>query len=49
MLNRGTLFLKKLNESRGKIVKLALQFITNGAVSYKTSVLNTITVLVFDF
>lgn len=33
MLNRGHLFLQKLDEARGKIIKLASQFITNGAVS----------------
>lgn len=33
MLRRGLLFLKTLDEARGKIVKLASQFITNGAVS----------------
>lgn len=33
MLNRGKLFLKKLNEERGKIVKLAVHFITHKAVS----------------
>lgn len=33
MLERGHLFLKNLNDSRGKIVKLASQFIVNGAVS----------------
>lgn len=33
MLNRGLLFLKKLNEARAKIVKLAGQFIVDGSVS----------------
>lgn len=32
MLNRGLLFLKKLNEARGKIVKLAMQFIVDDSV-----------------
>ncbi|KAK9695567.1 Initiation factor 2 subunit family [Popillia japonica] len=31
MLNRGLLFLKKLNEARAKIVKLAGQFIVDGS------------------
>lgn len=34
MLFRGRQFLQKLDEARGKIIKLASQFITNGAVSF---------------
>lgn len=33
MLNRGHVFIKKLDEARGKIVKLAANFIEDGSVS----------------
>lgn len=35
MLNRGHVFIKKLDEARGKIVKLAANFIEDGSVSKK--------------
>lgn len=34
MLARGKLFLKRLDEARGKIVKHALKFIVDGCVSF---------------
>lgn len=33
MLNRGHAFIDKLDEARGKIVKLAANFIEDGSVS----------------
>lgn len=35
MLNRGHVFIKKLDEARGKIVRLAANFIEDGSVSIK--------------
>lgn len=37
MMNRGYMFLEDLNAARGKIVKLASQFITDGSVSSFTN------------
>lgn len=37
MLHRGNLFLKRLNETRGKIAKLASPFILDGSVTSTSS------------
>lgn len=48
MLDRGSLFLQKLQEARGKIVRVASQSITNGAVSTEGGYLKKIKNLQFD-
>lgn len=49
MLNRGHVFLKKLDEARGKIVKLAANFIEDGTVSkYPTFFINNLTIINFQ-
>lgn len=39
MLDRGDMFLKKLDQARGKIAKNASKFVVDGCVSYELNLI----------